>query len=86
MSEVKGCCGTYCKECSFKEEYDCKGCEEMLGKVFWGECDIYKCSNEKNLEHCGNCADFPCEMLSNMIKNGHNPNRMKNLLTWRDTH
>lgn len=84
MNEIRGHCGTLCNECSYKEKFDCKGCIEMKGKLFWGECDIYNCSNKKGFKHCGYCSQLPCENLKNYIKNGHNTNRMSNLLKWKD--
>lgn len=28
-----------------------------------GECDIRDCAKEKNIEHCGDCNEFPCERI-----------------------
>jgi len=36
---------------------------------FWGgECKVKSCCEEKALNHCGECSDFPCDMLANMGK------------------
>jgi hypothetical protein len=61
-------CGVNChKDCkAFK--VDCKGCNELLGKVSWAvfygreRCPIYDCAHEKGLESCGNCGLQPCEI------------------------
>ncbi len=85
MAEIiKGKCGTDCAACNFKEKTNCKGCIEMKGTLFWGECDIYACANKKGLEHCGMCEKLPCGDLSHYIETGHNPNRLRNLRKWKD--
>ncbi len=84
MTVIKGKCGTDCGQCGFKEKMNCKGCLEVDGKPFWGECDIYRCASENGLAHCGQCAKLPCEELREYIRTGHNPHRMDNLLKWRD--
>ncbi len=60
-------CGTDCKTCSHFDN-DCEGCRQRLGNPFWGKqfgmdiCPIWDCAvNERKIEHCGNCGDFPCQ-------------------------
>ncbi len=53
-------CGSYCGECSYYKN-DCAGCGYVKGKPFWGECRFYSCVREKGVEHCGLCAEFPCD-------------------------
>ena len=61
-------CGVCCFQCERKEKVSCKGCLEIT-KPFWGgECKVKSCSESRELNHCGLCADFPCDMLSNMGK------------------
>jgi hypothetical protein len=62
-------CGIYCGNCDFLGK-QCKGCGYVNGKPFWtaqipsGICPIYNCcSNQKQIEHCGLCADFPCKIF-----------------------
>jgi len=67
-------CGVCCNSCERKGNVNCKGCPDM--KVpFWGsECKVKSCCENKELNHCGECGDFPCEMLSNMGKaQGYDP-------------
>jgi hypothetical protein len=47
----------------------------LMEKPFWGgECKVKSCCESKTLNHCGECSDFPCEMLSNMGKDqGYDP-------------
>jgi len=71
-------CGIDCDNCKYKEENGCKGCRTNEGKIFWGECDLYKCCTSKNLIHCGMCTDFPCSMLQEWASS-ENPERIDNL-------
>jgi len=54
-------CGSYCGECQYHQKGVCKGCGDVKGKPFWGECRFYPCAAEKKIEHCGLCGEFPCE-------------------------
>jgi hypothetical protein len=61
-------CGVCCNSCERKENGSCKGCLHM-DKPFWGGvCKVKSCCEEKGLNFCGKCGEFPCEMLSNMGK------------------
>jgi len=60
-------CGANCEECpSFQKE--CQGCHVLQGKVYWAEyigvevCPVYQCCQDKELAHCGGCAELPCKM------------------------
>ncbi|AOR25106.1 DUF3795 domain-containing protein [Clostridium taeniosporum] len=67
-------CGVLCNSCKRKEQVHCNGCINMV-KPFWGgECKVKSCCENKILNHCGECIDFPCEMLSTMgVKEGFDP-------------
>ncbi len=65
-------CGIYCGSCGFLGQ-QCKGCGHEEGKPFWalgvpgGVCPLYDCCrNQKRLEHCGLCGDFPCKTFSDL--------------------
>lgn len=61
-------CGVCCNSCERKEKVNCKGCLHMK-KPFWGgECGVKSCCEHKGLNFCGECEEFPCEMLANMGK------------------
>lgn len=61
-------CGICCNRCERREEANCKGCTNME-KPFWGgDCGVKTCCESKHLNHCGECGDFPCEMLAGMGK------------------
>lgn len=67
-------CGVCCDSCERKEEVGCTGCLTME-KTFWGgECEVKSCCVKKGLDHCGLCADFPCEMAATMgVEQGFDP-------------
>lgn len=78
-------CGTYCEECEWKEQVNCKGCKANQGNLFWGECDKAKCCIEKHFEHCGKCAQMPCDKLAALFadsEHGDNGSRLMNLKNW----
>ncbi len=52
---VESRCGILCSECEYREQMGCAGCIH-IDKPFWGEgCPLKTCSEEKKLEHCGQC-------------------------------
>lgn len=60
-------CGLDCYQCKYFGP-DCEGCVALSGRPFWTGllnlevCPIYGCCVEqRSLEHCGVCGDFPCE-------------------------
>ena len=61
---IESRCGIKCSDCPTLEKYgvDCPGCVG-INNPFWGECDVKKCCEAKNLDNCGQCEDFPCETL-----------------------
>lgn len=61
-------CGVLCNSCTRKEKVNCKGCPQMKGPFWGGECKVKTCCESKELNHCGECDTFPCDMLSNMGK------------------
>ena len=77
-------CGIKCDSCTGKEEAKCTGCTNME-KPFWGgECGVKSCCETKQLDHCGICSDFPCEMVATMGKEqGYDSApRLDNLQKW----
>lgn len=56
-------CGLHCTGCEYKETCGCGGCIETNGHPFHGECPVAVCCQDKGIVHCGECADFPCELL-----------------------
>jgi len=57
-----GSCGDFCGKCP-NYRYDCQGCVPRKHP----ECHFVRCCQEKTIEHCGSCVDFPCEKLSTFV-------------------
>lgn len=77
-------CGVDCTTCERKEAVHCLGCNAMK-QPFWGSpCQVKTCCEEKHLQHCGECKEFPCEMCANVGKEmGFDPEpRLANLRAW----
>jgi hypothetical protein len=65
-------CGLYCGDCEHLESR-CRGCGQVQGKPFWTAqykvevCPLYGCCvNQKHLEHCGLCTEFPCDTFGSL--------------------
>ena len=65
-------CGLYCGDCEYLGNR-CTGCAQLQGKPFWAGqygvevCPIYGCCvDQKGLEHCGLCDEFPCETFTSL--------------------
>lgn len=77
-------CGVSCDACARREAVHCRGCPNME-KPFWGgDCGVKSCCESKRLNHCGECADFPCEMVAAMgVEQGFDPTpRLDNCRRW----
>ncbi len=65
-------CGLFCGECEYLG-LKCRGCRQQKGKPFWIDmmivevCPLYICCvDTKHLEHCGLCAELPCETFNKL--------------------
>lgn len=56
LSTVYGC---------LPEEIACEGCQSKLRFKFCETCPIRSCTDEKNIEGCHQCTDFPCQFIEN---------------------
>lgn len=81
---VESRCGILCGECSFKESTGCRGCVN-LEQPFWGECEVKICCESKELEHCGLCDEFPCDLLKSFAydkEHGDDGKRIEQCRAW----
>jgi len=83
---MKSRCGIVCNIEICKEAFgvDCPGCINME-KPFWGECEVKICCESKELEHCGECENFPCEVLNKYAydpEQGDNGERIEQCKKW----
>jgi hypothetical protein len=79
-------CGIYCGECEYRGLMNCPGCLGAQGKPFWGECLVAACNIGKGLRHCGECHEFPCQLLNRFAydpKQGDDGQRIRNLRAWK---
>lgn len=87
MSEIASRCGILCGECAYREQMNCAGCVH-IEKPFWGEsCPVKSCCEEKGLEHCGLCEEFPCGLLNQFAydeKQGDDGKRIAQCRRWRE--
>jgi hypothetical protein len=61
---IESRCGIKCSECKYRERMNCAGCIHIT-KPFWGDvCPVKACCEGRSLENCGQCAEFPCELLN----------------------
>jgi len=45
----------------------CNGCRDKTGACFCGSCNLRTCCEERQLSHCCECGDFPCDTYINWI-------------------
>jgi len=68
-------CGLYCGACPSYQKGTCLGCrsedKKQNRKSKWG-CKIRLCCHkEKELEHCGQCEQFPCNLIDRKLIKSH---------------
>ena len=85
MSEkIESRCGICCSQCEYQEKEGCKGCVD-IETPFWGKCDVKECVEGKKLENCGQCDEFPCDLLNAFAydeKEGDNGLRIEQCRKW----
>lgn len=56
-------CGLCCRDCHHREADGCGGCIASGGQPFRGVCAVARCARSRDRRFCGECWDFPCELL-----------------------
>jgi hypothetical protein len=51
-----------------KEDLLCGGCKSDTVYAGCSTCGLRRCAREKNIEHCIDCADYPCKSYSTWQK------------------
>ncbi len=88
-------CGMDCTWCRFAEESGCPGCMYCISPENGGgsklfedeECDAGVCCTERGFAHCGQCPEFPCDILKEISfdpDTGDEGNRLMRLKELRD--
>ena len=68
--ETLSYCGIYCGKCkNYKKNMNCCGCRNELSLV--NDCPTRACAIRRKLLHCGECDEFPCEMLNDFYHSGN---------------
>lgn len=49
-------CGKSCESCAWRDQLNCSGCREGMGRPFSGPCDIAACCREKGHDKCETCT------------------------------
>jgi len=82
---IESRCGILCSECTYREPMHCKGCIN-IDKPFWGEnCPVKSCCENRGIEHCGTCDNFPCSVLTKFSydkEQGDNGKRINQCKVW----
>lgn len=84
MCRYESRCGIECSKCEFQEIMGCKGCMNIKNP-FHGECAVKNCAQNKDLECCGECDEFPCELLKSFAydkEHGDNGKRIETCAKW----
>ena len=53
---MESICGKSCESCGWKDQLNCAGCREDMGRPFSGPCGIAACCREKGHERCETCT------------------------------
>lgn len=65
----------------------CNGCWDKTGVVFCSSNCLHQCCEERKLNHCGECGDFPCKKYLEWVGNlEHHEKAMEHLLSLKQTH
>ena len=63
MGMIDTRCGLRCETGGYTVPCSCDGCISTNGHPFHGECPVaLRCQN-RGIVHCGECKDFPCDLL-----------------------
>lgn len=67
-------------EAVMKKAPFCKGCWDKTDVRWCTDCDLLICCNERKLNHCGECIDFPCEQYKEWANNVEHHEKAKEYL------
>ena len=51
--------------------FQCKGCKGDASLCWSRDCKIMNCAKSKNIEHCGQCSDFKCQLIIDFENDEH---------------
>lgn len=76
-------CGLDCSTCEFREPCGCRGCIATRGMPFHCHkepCAVAACAIKRGVSFCGECGEFPCQLLQDF---SHDPEHGDNPKGWR---
>jgi len=77
-------CGILCSQCEYIEQ--CGGGCTKINKPFWGDsCPVKDCCETREHDHCGQCSEFPCTLLTQFaydVEQGDNGKRIETCRGW----
>ena len=83
---VESRCGILCGQCQYREQMGCAGCVN-IDKPFWADaCPVKACTEGKTHAHCGQCQNFPCQLLNQFAydeKQGDGGKRIEQCRLWK---
>jgi hypothetical protein len=81
---VESRCGIFCSQCEYLEQ--CGGGCTKISKPFWGDsCSVKDCCEGRGHDHCGQCSEFPCELLNEFAydkEQGDDGKRIRTCRRW----
>ena len=84
---IESRCGLLCSECAYREQMNCAGCVQ-IEKPFWSDsCPVKTCCEARQQIHCGQCENFPCDLLNGFAydeKQGDDGKRIERCRCWKD--
>jgi len=84
LTFIESRCGILCTQCEYRESMNCQMCIN-IDNPFWGTCKVKECCENKKLEHCGQCKEFPCQLLESFAYDkgqGDDGKRIKQCRMW----
>ncbi len=88
-AQIESRCGILCNECKYREPMGCSGCTQ-IDKPFWGDsCPLKSCCEDKTHQHCGQCSNFPCDLLKQFAydkEQGDEGKRIEQCKCWNAPH
>lgn len=88
--KIESYCGIECSSCELKQSNCCGTCVKTKGVTFYKKdgtvCPVAQCAISKNRRFCGECAEFPCELLTRFAfdkEHGDNGKRIEQCKIWK---
>lgn len=82
-------CGVYCETECKAYPHECKGCNQIKGKVSWAKfynktvCPIYECVKTRKFKTCFECDKLPCKIWHETRNPELSDEELKQEINWR---